>query len=116
MAACGATLDEIALALGVSMPTLRKHYFFEVERYAAARLRLKAKLLAGLMTEADAGNVTAAKELFKQIERGEVARLPVAKSKKDKLGKKDQRLLEALEAGQDTEWSELLPNYTRLDR
>src|SRR3546814_20099691 len=77
MAACGATLDEIALALGVSMPTLRKHYFFEVERYAAARLRLKAKLLAGLLTEADAGNVTAAKEMFKQIERGVVARQPV---------------------------------------
>lgn len=107
LAATGSGLEEIAAVLGVSMPTLRKHYFFEVERYEVAKLRLKAKLLSGLMTEADGGNVAAAKELFKQVERGELARLAAVKPKKEpKLGKKERVEREAKQP--PSSWGELI--------
>ncbi|MGN5373271.1 hypothetical protein [Sphingomonas hankookensis] len=37
----GLSLDDAALVVGVSVPTLRKHYFSEVKQQAAAKLRME---------------------------------------------------------------------------
>lgn len=93
--ATGHDIKQAAAALGISQPTLRKHYFFEVERFDAAQLRLKAKLLAGLAAEANAGNVAASKELFRQVDLGRLSNLAEtvahrpAKKAAPKLGKKE---------------------------
>jgi hypothetical protein len=91
--ATGHDLKDAARAIGITLPTLRKHYFPEVEKWQVAQLRLKAKLLVKLDAEAEGGSVPAAKELFKQIERGALVKLAdkVANRGKaePKLGKKE---------------------------
>lgn len=90
---------DAAAALGITMPTFRKHYFSELEQWRVAKLKLKAKHLLTLDAQASAGSVPAAKELFKQIDKGNLAAL--AEAVKDrrsaspratpKLGKKAER-------------------------
>jgi hypothetical protein len=93
--ATGSDLKEAAAVLEISAPTFRKHYFSEIARFDAARLRLKAKLLAGLADEAGAGNVAAIKELFRQVDLGRLVNLAdhvanrSAKKPAPKLGKKE---------------------------
>jgi hypothetical protein len=95
--ATGHSVKEAALAIGVSVPTLRKHYFSEVEQWRVARLKLTAAQLERLNDEAEQGNVAAIKELFKRIDKATIAELatrvanrPEAKPKPagQKLGKK----------------------------
>lgn len=94
--ATGHELRDAAQMLGISLPTLRKHYFSEVEQWRVARLKLKALQLERLHDEGAKGNVGAIKELLKQAERGAlVARArelatpaPEKKAPAEKLGKK----------------------------
>lgn len=70
----GLTLDRIAIEVGVSVPTLRKHYFAngKVNRRHARDMALaeaKAKNMLQLQDQADAGNVSAMKEVRKIVER-----------------------------------------------
>jgi hypothetical protein len=51
------------------LPTLRKVYFSEVAKRAAAQLRMEMTQLERLNALAEAGNVTAEKELLKQLEK-----------------------------------------------
>ncbi|WP_342658660.1 hypothetical protein NPJ82_05915 [Sphingomonas sp. NY01] len=67
--ALGRSVKEAATAIGVSVPTLRKHYFSEVEKQKDARLRMEMTQLARLNDAATAGNVTAEKELFKRFDK-----------------------------------------------
>jgi hypothetical protein len=90
----GSDLKEAAAAIGVSVPTLRKHYFSEVAQWKVAALRLRASLLERLNEEAAKGNVAAVKELFAQIERGRIVALSARVQSRDvparpKLGKKE---------------------------
>lgn len=67
--ALGRSQKEAAIAIGVSVPTLRKVYFSECAKRAAAALRMELTQLARLNGQAEAGNVAAEKELAKQIEK-----------------------------------------------
>lgn len=92
----GLTVKEAASAVGLSAPTLRKVYFSEVAKRAQAKLRMEMTQLARLNAQAEGGNVTAEKELLKQLERmrqrDEVRALapsPTATARTDRVGKKE---------------------------
>jgi len=65
----GLSVKDAAKVIGVSTPTLRKVYFSEVAKRREAQLRLEMTQLARLNEQAEGGNVTAEKELFKQLDR-----------------------------------------------
>lgn len=93
----GLGVKEAATVIGVSVPTLRKHYFAEVSKRSAARLRMEMTQLARLNSAAQDGNVAAEKELMKRLDKAALAELsdrvahrdhaPV-KVKAEKMGKK----------------------------
>jgi hypothetical protein len=58
----------IASALGISEPTLRKHYLSELKRRSMARDALVAKQLDQLWAQCEAGNVGAMKEFQRRLE------------------------------------------------
>lgn len=89
--ACGRSVKEAALAVGVSVPTLRKVYFSEVGKRAAAQLRMEMTQLARLNDAAEKGNITAEKELGKRLDKirqrvSHQAQAPAPKP--EKVGKK----------------------------
>lgn len=94
---------EIALALGISEPTLRKNYRFELRSREEAKFKLEASRLLKLYEQVEEGNVAAIKEMGKVQERAEIDSGPyaprsnkVAKADKPvKLGKKEQANLDA---------------------
>ena len=111
--ATGHDLKDAAAVLGISLPTLRKHYFSEVAQWDKARLKLKATQLARLHEEGTKGNVAAIKELFKQMDRGAMVSgardmATPAKPKGPKPGKKEQAIIDAGAASQSGEWGSLL--------
>jgi hypothetical protein len=63
----GLSVKQAATAIGVSAPTLRKVYFSEVAKRQEAALRMEMTQLARLNDLAAGGNVTAEKELLKQL-------------------------------------------------
>ncbi|MGW8190148.1 hypothetical protein [Sphingomonas hankookensis] len=92
------SVKEAASAIGVSVPTLRKHYFSEVAKRDAAGLRMEMTQLARLNKAAEDGNVAAEKELLKHLEKARlrelsnsVASTPNAAPTRRK-GKKEQAL------------------------
>jgi len=98
----GLSVKEAAVAIGVSVPTLRKHYFAEVKKRADARLRMEMTQLTRLNAAAAAGNVAAEKELFKRLDKAALVELAdrVAhrgQAKLPKLGKKAAQKAAALE-------------------
>lgn len=92
----GLTVKQAATAIGVSVPTLRKHYFAEVEKREAAALRFEMVQLARLNEGAKAGSVAAEKELARRLEKAQLADLAARVSnharppRPEKLGKKAQ--------------------------
>lgn len=76
--ALGHEVKDVAAALCITQPTLRKHYFSEVQQRTAMQLKLKAEVLAQLFDQAKAGNVGAMKKLLEQAEKGELAALNAA--------------------------------------
>lgn len=114
----------IAAELGISIPTLNKHYF-ESGRVSLAAARAKAvaeskaKALLLLNREAAKGNVTAIKAVLAAAEKAELAILETAFGDKPRQarrsarpveakpvapGKKDQADRDAATAGQGTWW------------
>lgn len=65
----GLGVKEAAVSIGVSVPTLRKHYSAEVEKRDAAALRFEAVQLSRLNDRAKAGSVAAEKELARRIDK-----------------------------------------------
>jgi hypothetical protein len=63
----GLDVKDAATAIGVSVPTLRKHYFAEVKKRDSAKLRMEMTQLSRLNSAAAAGNVAAEKELGKRL-------------------------------------------------
>jgi hypothetical protein len=61
--------DQIAAALSVSVPTLKKHYFRELRARLEARQRLEGKLLLSLIDQVEKGNVSAANNLYARLDR-----------------------------------------------
>ncbi len=105
--AFGKTQDEIAAALGITAPTLRKNYFRQLKVKDDARARVEAKCLQKLMEQVEGGNVAAIKEMFLRMEKHDRQKMadaianrghsvPAAAVAK-KLGKKEVRKQEAEE-------------------
>ena len=103
-------LKDIALELGITAPTLRKHYFQSgkikvKDAKQRARQELRAKLMLKLDEQVDKGNVSAIKTMkqildeedkaaeFKELQQGNSSAdakkkdPPMAKGKKDQLQK-----------------------------
>lgn len=121
LAALGKTKGQIAEALGVTQPTLNKHYFSKASRYRLrvkeARQRVEAKLLAKLYAGAEEGNVAAIKALWDRLDKADLkaaqmtaAQAPAPQAAQEKLGKKAAATLAAHTAHEATTWADLLPN------
>jgi hypothetical protein len=91
----GWTVGEVALSIGITIPTLREHYSSELRRRGAMRLQMESVQLGRLNDQAEKGNVAAEKELMKALEKGRRAQVAAAfaatpsKPKAPKLGKKE---------------------------
>jgi hypothetical protein len=94
---CGESEDVIARALGISTPTLRKHYAVELTDGHANR---RQEVISLLFTAARKGNVSAAKRLD---EMGRVAGAAAAVKAREpaapRLGKKEQQQEAAIQVG-----------------
>lgn len=71
LVALGWLNPRIAEAMGVSLPTLHKHYFYELRQREVARDRLELRRLEMAWDMAEAGNVGAFKEFGKLLERND---------------------------------------------
>ena len=104
--------DQIAAALSISVPTLKKHYFRELRSRLEARQRLEGKLLASLLDEVDKGNVSAIDKLWKRLDRHDLvtgmARPAGKPAKPPKKGKKEQAVDHAATAHEGNEWGSLV--------
>lgn len=104
--------EQIASALSITPPTLRKHYFRELRARLEARQRLEGKLLAALMTEVDKGNVSAIDKVYKRLDRHDLATgmapSAVRPKKAAKKGKKELAVEAANGQPEDDEWSGLV--------
>lgn len=106
------TQEEIAIALGISPPTLRKHFERELAEGAYAK-RLEA--LQALHAAAAKGNVSAIREYLEESPRIAVPssldapEVPAAEGPK---GKKERAQADAKTAQVGTGWDGLLPGPT----
>lgn len=100
----------IANALNVSKPTLKTHYFSELQARDEARDRVEAVRLNMLWCLMRDGNVAAMKEYNRLCEKAEVAHLAAEFDDMQKdarelpLGKKAAAAREAETAGEGTGW------------
>lgn len=103
--AMGRSVAEVADALDITQPTLRKHYFSEVERRHAMLLKLEGDQLLKLHEAAGAGNVGAMKELLARADKAGLDLLSTRVTKrKDKSqakpkGKKEEQQEQAQGVG-----------------
>ena len=94
--ALGRSVEAVAAAVGVTQPTLRKHYFSEVAQRQALLDRLEADQLAKLFDQSANGSTAATKALLDRCDDARAARFasavikdrrsadkPVAKGKKE---------------------------------
>lgn len=102
------THEEIAIGLGISRPTLEKHFELELAEGAYAK---RLEVLEALHAAALKGNVTAAREYLTRSPRASPTKPP--EEKPAKVGKKEQANLDARTAADGTEWQDLLKPGTR---
>ena len=113
--AMGMVTSEIANGLGISLPTLRKYYFSELKRADMQRDRFELWRVHQLAELANAGNVSAIKELGKLMATRDRAKALAELGDEDDLSKvprigvKQQRIQAAGDAGKDSGWDDLLP-------
>lgn len=118
LAAFGKPPAAIARVIGVSEPTLRKHF---AEDLAIGAEKVEAEIITALMTKARAGNVAALRaagamiaqarldSLERELEKhGAAADKPLAAARADTPGKKLQAALEAAEVIESAPWAEHL--------
>lgn len=120
----GMSEDSIALALGITRPTLSKHFMVELTT-GAAQKRMDA--LDALFTQAKKGNVAAIKTVLllndaagpppKESQgAGEGTPAPAAApAPAMRLGKKEQAQMAAKTAADGTEWDGLLPGSSAVN-
>lgn len=100
--------EEMAIALGITRPTLEKHFAFELSE-GAYKKRMEA--FDALHRAAKKGNVAAIRQYMSMVPRVSVpptAPAP-APTKEEPVGKKAQAQTDATTAGQGTEWESILP-------
>ena len=100
------SLEQIAAALSITEPTLRKHYRRQLIEKAKARMRVEGKLLSALMTEVEAGNVAAIDKYYRRLDRLDMKAPPAARE--EPLGKKAAANLAARTAHEGNKWQDLL--------
>jgi DNA-binding CsgD family transcriptional regulator len=120
--AAGMTNDELALGLGIDRNTLEKHFAYELGQGATNR---RQEAMDKLWQLGKGGNVSALKAYISKLEEDkyQIPPAPLARKtdkqaaaeasgtdeKIEKLGKKEQAQVDAVNAGQNTEWADLLP-------
>jgi hypothetical protein len=102
-AGAGISHEEMALGLGISRPTLEKHYAYELTTGAYKR---RQEVLNAMFKAAKAGNVAAQKAYTALSPKVSAPPLPEEPAPE---GKKAQRQADAKTAQNGTEWAELLP-------
>lgn len=118
----GARHVDIAIALGISQPTLRKHFEAELSHGAASK---RLEVLGALFRSAKKGSVSAAKAYLAlepeiacpPLPPGQEAAAPGPKAAGPAgvpLGKKEQAAADAVTAAVGTEWDALLPKTAPL--
>lgn len=115
----GMSEDSIALALGITRPTLAKHFMVELTAGAAVK-RMEA--VDALFAQAKKGNVAAIKAvLLLGAAIGEPSQPGAADGEKPpapapavRLGKKESQAIAAVSAQDGTEWAGLLPSSGRV--
>lgn len=97
----GLTVKQAATAIGVSVPTLRKHYSSELAQRDAAAVRFEMVQFSRLNELAKAGSVPAEKELARRLEKGRLDdladRLAQRPPQAPSRGKKEQAAIDAAE-------------------
>jgi hypothetical protein len=98
--ALGWNNDRIALALGITQPTLRRNYFQVLKFREEQRDRMTAALATKLWEQVQAGNVTAMREWQAFVERNDLmkyghATRPEKPAAEPKLGKKEAAMAAA---------------------
>ncbi len=90
----GMTNEAIAEVIGVSEPTLRKHFSYELD---IATAKVRADLLMARYRAAMGGNVQAQNKMIEQVSANAAQRKIAAEKeeKKPKLGKKEEQKLAA---------------------
>lgn len=106
--ATGRSEEEIAEAFGITTRTLAKHYFHELGYKRTARMELEARNLAAIVDQVEKGNASAMSLLDKKLDRWKLGVQPPKPPKQPKLGKKEQALVNAVNAGEGTGWGQLL--------
>lgn len=98
----------IARTLGITIPTLKRHYKFQLKDRDVMRDRIEARGLVAFYEQGLAGNVAAMKEFFR---RHDAAAAPLfdekVKDEQEKEGKK-QRVRREAGAPPD-EWESVIP-------
>lgn len=95
MASIGITHEDIALALGISRPTLSKYFRTELD---TGKVKIVSRVAESLVRQALSGNTTAA--IFFLKTQGRWSERPEG----GREGKKQKRDREAQTAGEGTEW------------
>lgn len=98
----------ISGALGITVPTLKRHYFSVLKARDVARDKVEAIGLLSLWSMGREGNVAAMKEYFRRHDAaiGDVFADEVARETK-KLGKKERDRVEAENPPDD--WEQAIP-------
>jgi AcrR family transcriptional regulator len=111
LAAAGMSEMAIAAAVGISAPTLRRHYASELEIGPAVK---RAEVVTALYRTAIGGNVAAQKAVLEIFDRASLEAMDNAFTgtpadlKPERLGKKEQAQRDADEAATESDWADLL--------
>lgn len=107
VAGAGVTHEEIAIGIGISRPTLRKHFAQELTAGAYQR---RAKVLDALYTmAAEKGNAAAARVYLTHTPEAAAPPLEPIEPEKVPEGKKERAQAQAKVAQVGTDWAEILP-------
>lgn len=115
----GMSEDAIALALGITRPTLAKHFMVELSTGAAVK---KMEAVDALFLQAKRGNVAAIKAVLllgnaigePQQPSQQDGEQPAAPIQAAKLGKKEAQQVAAVSAADGTEWAGILPGSSSV--
>lgn len=123
----GWTNDRIAKTVGISLPSLKRHFRAALAKRDVARERLELAAFAKLAREAiEAGNMSAMRQLREVMERDVMNRQRAEFERQQreaeergiategKIGKKAKAQADAEDALQDPGWGDLLSSKTGL--
>ena len=101
----GMRQEDIANALGISVPTLRKHYDTELSAGAAKE---RMVVLQKVLAQAKKGSTSAARLYLAQQPEFQPVTTPAEEAKPAKVGKKEQAQQDAKTAQEGTDWDDLI--------